>query len=172
MALIQMTAHAFTPLAVRRNQQSRGPETRIFLEDWVADMIDSEVYRLEHKEEYEKQWMEKNRGAVLSRISDGSLSSSIGQYPSQMMNEEERESFKEHKRDERMAFTKPERYCADRCVATGNCDIYQDFYELSPQDVVTFCEECVLNDDEDDMADGAGCDVPSAFYDKEPPLRP
>ena len=115
--------------------------------------------------------MKKNKGAVLSRMSDASSSSTIGQYPSQMMDENDREAFAEHKRDERMAFLKPEKYCADRCVATGNCDIFQDFYELGPEDVLKFCEECVLNFDEDLDSEG-GCDVPDAFYEKEPPLRP
>ena len=139
--------------------------------DWVADMIDNELYRQEHKKEFEEAWMKKNKGAVLSRMSDASSSSTIGQYPSQMMDESDREAFAEHKRDERMAFLKPEKYCADRCVATGNCDIFQDFYELGPEDVLKFCEECVLNFDEDLDSEG-GCDVPDAFYDKEPPLRP
>lgn len=136
--------------------------------DWVADMIDGESYRQNHQKEYEEEWMKKNRGAVVSRISSGS--SSLGTYPSQMMDESERELFAGRKRDERMAFLKPEKYCADRCVATGNCDVYEDFYELDPEKVLAFCEECVLNDMEGD--DGDGCDVPDAFYEKEPPLRP
>jgi len=137
--------------------------------DWVAEMIDGELYRQDHHKEYEAAWMEKNKGAVVSRLSD-ERSTTTGLYPSQMVGDDDRESFVEHRRDERMAFLKPEKYCADRCIATGNCDILEDFYELGPQDVLKFCEECVLNFD--DVEDNLGCDVPDAFYEKEPPLRP
>jgi len=155
------------PTAHNKMRQS----TRIFLEDWVADMIDGELYRQEHHNEYEAAWMEKNKGAVMSRLSDGNTAGGV--YPSQMMSSENREAFAEHKRDERMAFLKPEKYCADRCIATGNCDILEDFYELGPEDVLSFCEECVLNFDEPDTdGSSSGCDVPDAFYEKEPPLRP
>lgn len=160
-------AEAFSPVATTRHHSF---SSRIFLQDWVAEMIDNELYRQEHHKEYEAAWMEKNRGAVVSRLSDASDAgdtSSVGLYPSQMLADEDREAFAEHQRDERMAFLKPEKYCADRCVATGNCDIFEDFYELSPQDVLKFCEECVLGDEED-----SGCDLPEAFYEKEPPLRP
>ena len=128
-------------------------------------MIDGEKYRQEHHEEYEEKWMKKNKAAVLSRIDvDGAVG-----YPSQMMGESDREAMAEHRRDEKMAFTKPEKYCADRCVATGNCDILEDFYELGPEDVIAFCKECVLNNNDETIEDGAGCVIPEAFYEKEPP---
>jgi len=163
---IQM-AQAFVvqPMATRR------PSTKIFLEDWVANLIDNEVYRQDHHSEYEAAWMEKNKGAVLSRLSDAGDGG--GANPSQLMlGDESFVALAEHKRDERMAFLKPEQYCADRCVATGNCDILEEFYELGPQDVIKFCEECVLNFDEVDDEGGSECEVPEAFYEKEPPLRP
>lgn len=126
-------------------------------------MIDNEIYRQDHHKEYEAKWMEKNKGAVLSRLSDTMKAG----YPSVMIGEEDRQAFAEHRKDERMAFLKPQKYCQDRCVATGNCDILEDFYELGPEDVLKFCEECVLSEEEDNE-----CDVPEAFYEKEPPLRP
>mmetsp|Transcript_159 Transcript_159/g.359 ORF Transcript_159/g.359 Transcript_159/m.359 type:complete len:222 (-) Transcript_159:355-1020(-) len=161
----KMAVEAFVvqPLFTRHHSSS----TKIFLEDWVAEMIDNELYRQQHHKEYEAAWMEKNKGAVINSLSDDKTN--IGVYPSQMMNLDDREAFAEHKRDERMAFLKPEKYCADRCLATGNCDILEDFYELGPEDVVKFCEECVLGGDSDVSL---GCDVPEAFYEKEPPLRP
>lgn len=171
-AAIQMTTVTVTAFVVPRHSPRPASSTRIFLEDWVAELIDGELYREEHRKEYEAAWMEKNKGAVLSRLSDDTTSGAGG-YPSMMTGEEERKTLAEHKRDERMAFMKPEKYCADRCVATGNCDILEDFYELNAHDVLKFCEECVLNFDvpEGDDDDG-GCDVPDAFYEKEPPLRP
>jgi len=50
------TVIAFTPVVHTRHHQ-RNSNTRIFLEDWVADMIDGEKYRQEHHEEYEEKWM-------------------------------------------------------------------------------------------------------------------
>jgi len=189
-----IVADAFSPRTNLFHKQhyksSTASTTRIFLEDWVADMIDEEIYRQYHHKEYEEAWMKKNKAAILSRLSDASSnddsssSSSSSGYPSSMMmlEGEDREAFAEHKRDERMAFLKPEKYCADRCLATGNCDIFEDFYELGPEDVLRFCEECVLfdengNDNDIDSNEtmeksSSSCEVPDAFYEKEPPLRP
>jgi hypothetical protein len=97
--------------------------------------------------------MEKNRNAVFSRIE------------SEFINlDSDKEEFRMHQKDQRLAFRDPEKYCADRCVATGNCDIFEDFYDLSPQDVIKFCTECVLSEDED-----GECPIPDGFYDKPRP---
>ena len=128
--------------------------TRLFLEDHIADLIDRELYRQKHKKEFEKEWMEKNRGAVLH-----SLGGSPYDHENLTMNfEEQADAFRQHQKDLKLAAKDPERYCADRCVATGNCDIFEDFYHLSPEQVLNFCEECVLAED-----DGA-CDLPENFY--------
>jgi len=158
----------------RLSSPSRESTTRIFLEDWVANMIDGELERLnpEGQQKYDAKSMEQLKGAVLTRMNAGAAANMGGPdvvgYPSLMMDENERQLFAEHNRDERMAFTKPEKYCADRCVATGNCDILEDFYELTPESVIQFCEECVLNFDVEEGADN-DCTVPEAFYEKEPP---
>ena len=122
--------------------------------DWVADLIDGELYRQAHKKEFEKEWMEKNRGAVFSRVESDFAP----------MLDDDKEDFRQHRKDEKMAFSDPERYCQDRCVATGNCDILEDFYELSPEDVLKFCTDCVLSEDED-----GECPITDAFYDKPRP---
>ena len=53
------------------------------------------------------------------------------------------------RKDIKMAADDPQRYCADRCVSTGNCDVFEDLYSLSPQEVVSFCKDCVLSDEEE-----------------------
>lgn len=113
-------------------------------------MIDGELYRQSHHKEFEAEWMEKNRGAMLYH-----MESDFGP-----INDFDETDFRMHKKDERLAFNDPERYCADRCIATGNCDIYEDFYEMSPEDVLHFCSDCVLSENEDP------CDVPDGFYDR------
>lgn len=98
--------------------------------------------------------MEKNRNAVLSRIETDFVN----------LNDDDTQDFRMHQKDKRLAFKDPERYCADRCVATGNCDIFEDFYEMSPEQVIAFCTECVLSEDED-----GECEIPEGFYDKPRP---
>ena len=39
---------------------------------------------------------------------------------------DDRDNFRQHAKDEKMAINNPEQYCADRCLATGNCDVYED----------------------------------------------
>jgi hypothetical protein len=104
------TANAFT---VGRLAQ-RPSTTKLFLEDWVANMIDGELYRQSHLNEFENEWMEKNRAAVFSKME------------SDFMYEPDKTEYVMHRRDEKMAKDNPQKYCADRCVATGNCDIYED----------------------------------------------
>jgi hypothetical protein len=96
----------------------RKSPTKIFLEDWVADLIDGENYRLEHMEDYEREWMEKNRAAILSRLNDGSRAVPDDEEPAQ--------NIRERARDRILAKKNPKQYCADRCIATGNCDVYED----------------------------------------------
>jgi len=76
---------------------------------------------------------------------------------------------KQMMRDKKLAFDDPQRYCADRCVTTGNCEVFEDFYELSPTDVMKFCTDCVLSEGEEP------CDIPPSFFpdgDDELEVRP
>ena len=60
----------------------------------------------------------------------------------------------QEKKDRKLARTNPQRYCADRCLTTGYCDAFEDFFNFSAQEVVQFCKECVLSEDEEP------CDIP------------
>ena len=126
----------------------------LHLENWVAEMIDDELHRQTHKKEFEREWMEKNRGAILHHMESDFVNTP----------EPEVKEFQMYKKDKNLAWKDPERYCADRCISTGNCDIFEDFFELSPREVLSFCEECVLGDTEEDQ-----CDVPDGFYNKPMP---
>lgn len=97
-------------------QTNSRASTRLYLEDWVADLIDKELYRQSHKKEFENEWMEKNRAAVFHR-----MESDFGP-----LLDPDASDFRMHQKDKKMAEEDPERYCADRCVATGNCDIFED----------------------------------------------
>ena len=78
-------------------------------------MIDGELDRESHKKEYENEWMKKNRAAVLSRMESDFI-------PVLADGDEMRQA----RKDRRMAEKNPAQYCADRCIATGHCDVYED----------------------------------------------
>ena len=89
--------------------------TRLFLEDHIAKLIDDELYREQHQAEFEEQWMEKNREAIFHSM-----------HSTYIPESEEPENFRLHAKDRAMAIKHPEQYCMDRCISTGNCDIYED----------------------------------------------
>ena len=60
----------------------------------------------------------------------------------------------QEKKDRKLARNNPQKYCADRCLTTGYCDAFEDFFNFSAQEVVQFCKECVLSEDEEP------CDIP------------
>merc|ERR1719473_2335505 len=38
-------------------------------------------------------------------------------------------------------------WCADRCLATGHCDVLEDIYELTTAQVMKFCKSCSGEDE-------------------------
>jgi hypothetical protein len=130
-----------------------GPKTRmstqINLKDSIAEMIDKELERLAHKKEIEEQFNTKNKRALDAII------------PTNYVANEDLEPFPPSVKfkDTKMALDNPQQYCADRCVSTGNCDVFEDMYHLSATEVMEFCTECVLSEEEEP------CDVPDAMFD-------
>ena len=112
-------SHAFVVMTPAVRPQS----TRIFLEDDIADMIDRELYRQQHLKDFENEWMEKNKAAVLQKLNSDD-------YMMSMDEEELRENFRQMQRDKRLAKKDPEAYCAERCITTGNCEVYEDMYVI------------------------------------------
>jgi hypothetical protein len=92
--------------------------TKMFIDNRIADLIDGESYRQQHLQDFEREWMEKNREAMLSRLNDGKRAVPDDEDPGQNM--------REQARDRTLAKNNPQQYCADRCIATGNCDVYED----------------------------------------------
>jgi hypothetical protein len=96
--------------------------SRLFLEKRVAELIDQELYRQGHKQEYERTWIEKNREAVVAKAEIES------NY--MMLDDDDLANLRQRRKDELLAKNDPQRYCADRCIATGNCDVFEDLYVL------------------------------------------
>jgi hypothetical protein len=98
---------------------NRVKTTALNLEDWVADLIDTELWREQHIKDFESEWMAKNRGAVLTSLNSMESGSSV------LLGEPEVD-FRQQARDRKLAASNPQQYCADRCVSTGNCEVYED----------------------------------------------
>ena len=104
----------------RTGGETYSSTTKLYLENWVANLIDEEYYRLNHKDEFETEWMKKNKQAVMQSLNhnnNNNLLSTINPFG---------ENVQQLIRDQRLAKKDPQRYCADRCIATGNCDVYED----------------------------------------------
>lgn len=78
-------------------------------------MIDDELHRQANLKEYEKEWTEKNRAAIFHRIETDFVNTQ----------EPDAKEFQMYQRDTKLARRDPERYCADRCITTGNCDVFE-----------------------------------------------
>ena len=126
------------------------PATKLFLEDHIADMIDKELSRLAHKQEADRAWHQKNEAVIEHDLPQGF---DFDDASTAVM------ARRQQKKDKRMAKDDPRMYCADRCIATGNCDVFEDIFDFTAEQVVAFCEECVMSDDE------APCVVPEALFD-------
>mmetsp|Transcript_22369 Transcript_22369/g.64208 ORF Transcript_22369/g.64208 Transcript_22369/m.64208 type:complete len:207 (-) Transcript_22369:208-828(-) len=141
--------------------------TTLYLEDRIADLIDGELVRVGKLKEWEAEFTAKNKQYLepLSNpeAADSLLSNELGGgsrggasasdlviNPMQL------------RRDKKLAQKDPQQYCADRCVATGNCEVYEDIYHMSPTQVMEFCTDCVLADDED-----AECPVDMLYDDDD-----
>mmetsp|Transcript_19562 Transcript_19562/g.34357 ORF Transcript_19562/g.34357 Transcript_19562/m.34357 type:complete len:213 (+) Transcript_19562:300-938(+) len=165
--------------------------------------IDGEMTRLDHIDESEaERIMKKQRWSRMEPTlptnfdfeADGSSMSSAtaaaGPVAGFTSGVNRSISSPRRRKDEKMAENDPMRYCADRCVTTGNCDVFevclrmnhllwlqlyiyvqfshrlfyyshtkfQDMFEMGPSEVIKFCNECVLSEEDEP------CDIPESFF--------
>ena len=103
------------------------PATKLFLEDHIADMIDKELVRLANKQEADREWKRKNDAVLEQKLPQGFDFEEATVMEHVMAPRQQR-------KDKRLAKDDPRAYCADRCIATGNCEVFEDM-----------CVECVLH---------------------------
>jgi len=127
--------------------------TEVHISKRVINLIDKERYRQAHKEELKSEFERKNSLVLDEKLPEGY------EFDDHMM--EELLSQKQLLRDHRLAQKNPMAYCADRCLATGYCDVFEDVFQLSSKEVRQFCEECVLSE----SADGT-CDIPEYYLEE------
>jgi hypothetical protein len=116
--------------------------------------IDRALYYQHHKKEMENKWEEKNLKVLEPTLPQNY---DAGDYFNAMNSDDSEDKMIQKRKDKRLAIKNPERYCADRCMTTGSCEIFEEMFDMSPQQVMEFCEECVLSEDEDP------CAVPPKF---------
>jgi hypothetical protein len=111
-----------------------------------SDRIDGEVDRLHHKQDIENARAQRQRewakmeptlppgfdfeeGFTVETTSfDRNRASNVGSVPG--FSGMSGVSKVQRRKDEKMASDDPAKYCADRCVSTGNCDVFEDMFEL------------------------------------------
>lgn len=127
--------------------------THLNLENNIASMIDKEMERLRDL----GQWRAKE-DAKLKKGKEDSLPQGFDfNNVAELQPNADAAQKIQMRKDKRMARDDPARYCADRCVSTGNCQVWEDMFDMAADEVQQFCKECVLSDDEEP------CDVPDKF---------
>ena len=117
-----------------------------------TNRIDNELDRLQNYSEWKRKQDEKrNKGRDEVLPSNFDFNSAISDFQPNAAQKIQL------RKDKRMARDDPARYCADRCVATGNCQVWEDMFDMAADEVQEFCKECVLSEDEEP------CDVPDKF---------
>lgn len=117
------------------------------------DRIDQELWRQGHKSEWEEQRNQRT-AMVLEKDLPTGFEDDFNYMPEGL-------SPRQLKKDKLLARKDPATYCADRCVSTGNCEVFEDVFSLSPTDVMKFCTDCVLSEEEEP------CDVPEAYLEDD-----
>jgi hypothetical protein len=114
--------------------------------------IDKALWRQNHKGELEEAWKVRNSVVIEKELPK--------EYAFDDHFMEDTYTPRQYRKDKSMARKDPIAYCADRCVATGNCDIFEEIFDMSPEEVLKFCNDCVMSESEDP------CDVPDAVWEK------
>lgn len=109
-------------------------------------MIDGEYWRETHMKQWTKERHEHDE-AVLEHKLPTQFDVAEDEFFEPTFHIQER-------KDRKMARENPQKYCADRCLTTGYCDAFEDFFKFSAAEVIEFCNECVLSEDEEP------CDIP------------
>lgn len=126
--------------------------TVLNLDPRIARLVDEEYYRETHLDEYDKKFHERNDPLIEHDLPQG--------YDADESDLAEPVLHRQQVKDRRLARDDPQKYCADRCLSTGYCDAFEDFFEFTPEEVLEFCTDCVLSEDEEP------CDIPYEAMDK------
>ena len=124
------------------------------LDKKIADMLDKQYYSMMHPEvarAKEENFRRRNAAYVPDNLP--------ASFDGVDMIRSDHKDFVQYRKDKALASRDPQAYCAERCVSTGSCEVYEDIFDFSPEEVAKFCSECVLSEDEEP------CDVPPEAMD-------
>ena len=137
------TTSAFQTPPIHNNHLQRRQTTTLYLEDHIAKMIDNEMRRLYQKHETQSQWEAQQRelqNEIHGLPENYDFESEFTTDSTQYQNPASVQGFTsgvnrsisgpQRRKDEKMVEDDPMRYCADRCVSTGNCDVFEDMFEM------------------------------------------
>uniref|UniRef100_A0A7S1G0I8 Apple domain-containing protein n=2 Tax=Corethron hystrix TaxID=216773 RepID=A0A7S1G0I8_9STRA len=115
----------------------------------LAKKLDENYYYQEHKKEIDEDFQNRILGYLDTHLPLGLDAVDLDAdtiTPTQRV------------RDTKLAMKDMSRYCRDRCLATGFCDVFEEAYDYSQEEARAFCTECVVAVDED--GDEHLCDLP------------
>lgn len=105
----------------------------------IKHRIDTNHHRKFHKEALDQRRQENN-----SRVKEP-----VTPLEYEFTSDELSDNKVEMRRDQMLANKDPQKYCADRCVSTGHCDVFEDLFDFSAEEVMAFCTDCVLSEDDE-----------------------
>lgn len=105
-------------------KQPASSSTQVFISKRVADMIDQEFYREQHRKEFEQEWMNQNKKILTYHVVQEDEVEVV--MHSKFNDFDDEENFRSRAKDRILAQQNPQGYCADRCLSTGNCDIFEE----------------------------------------------
>jgi hypothetical protein len=82
-----------------------------------------------------ERWHFLLQGGAVERIAEAALDTDEALTPGQRL------------KDERMVQNDTRKWCQDRCITLGYCDVVEDLYEMDTTDVLKFCQECASLDE-------------------------
>merc|ERR1711862_552740 len=117
------------------------PSTEIRLEISVAEMIDREYERLTDHTNWRKKQQQEMRERQNAKIPEGFDFNSATDFTTTSQSANAKI---QRRKDKRLARNDPAKYCADRCVSTGNCSVWEEFFDMDAEEVQRFCGNVCL----------------------------
>lgn len=129
------TAFQIQPPILKIN--NRPSSTTLFLEDHIANMIDDEMRRLYQNHQAQSSSSQNSNNNIIAPLPENYDFQAEFEFvePATVVQGftagvDRSISGPRRRKDEKMVEDDPMRYCADRCVSTGNCDVFEDMFDM------------------------------------------
>ena len=122
----------------------------------IADMVDKQYYAVTHPD-FIKSKEELYRKRNAAYLSEEKVVPT--EFEGVDMIRTDAKDYAQYRKDKFLASKDPQRYCVERCISTGSCEVYEDIFTFTPEEVTRFCTDCVLSEEEEP------CDIPPEAMD-------